>query len=362
MEEFDYYEILEIEKTASSDEIKRSFRKLAMRYHPDKNQGDKEAEQRFKQINEAYQILSDEEKRGIYDRYGKSGLDGSFGSSGFEGFEGFADIFDSFFGGSTKQKRQKENLDLASDINLDFSQAVFGAKKEFTYYYYKSCESCGGSGGTKQTCSYCDGNGQIYQRQGFMTFSQTCPKCGGTGQILKEACKTCNGQGKTKIKDTITVDIPEGIDNGYRLRVSGKGNIGANGKRGDLYLNIYVKEDKTFIRKDDDVFVRIPVFFTLAALGGKIKVHTLRGEEEVSIKAGSKDKDLLVIKNQGVKNVRTGIKGDMILSIEILHPKSYTKEQKDLLEKLHHSFGGENSPQEGLFDSIVSSVKSWFND
>ncbi|MCV6608037.1 MAG: molecular chaperone DnaJ [Campylobacterales bacterium] len=364
-EDFDYYEILSVNKNASQDELKKAYRKMAMKYHPDKNQGDAEAEVMFKKVNEAYQVLSDEEKRGIYDRYGKAGLEGGMGggSGGFEGFGGFEDIFDSFFGGgsSRRSRKPRERLDLAVDIVLDFEEAVFGCKKEVDYAYLKSCSSCGGNGGTKDTCPYCKGQGQVYQKQGFMTFSQTCPKCHGEGSSIKDPCDSCHGEGNIKVEDTVTVDIPEGIDNGHRLRVSGKGNIGKSGNRGDLYLNINVRDDETFIRHDDNIYIEVPIFFTLAALGGTIKIPTLRGEEEIAIRQGIKDKDQITIKNIGVKNVRSGYKGDMIVQVKIEHPKSYTAEQKDLLEKLHASFGGDSHPHESAFDGIVDRVKGWFS-
>ncbi|MGP1561887.1 MAG: molecular chaperone DnaJ [Helicobacteraceae bacterium] len=359
-EEFDYYEVLEVSKTASRDEIKRSFRKLAMTYHPDKNQGNAEAESKFKQINEAYQVLSDDEKRAAYDRYGRSGLQGG-GASGFEGFEGFADIFDSFFGGG-KRSRNKEILDIAQDIVLEFSEAIFGVKKEFSYTYYKPCEACGGEGGEKQTCAYCHGQGQIYQRQGFMTFSQTCPKCGGSGSAIKKVCNSCSGAGKIKIDDTVSVDIPAGVDNGLRLRVSGKGNVGKRGNRGDLYLNIYVKEDETFLRDGDDVYIEIPVFFTLAALGGKIKIPTLSGEGEAQIPQGARDKQQIRLRGIGAPNIRTKKKGDLVISVKLVYPPAYNALQREMLEKLHKSFGQENSPHNGLLDNLVSKFKDLFED
>lgn len=364
-EDFDYYEVLGVDKNASADELKKAYRKKAMKYHPDKNHGDEAAENKFKQVNEAYQILGDEEKRGIYDRYGKAGLEGSGGGGGgFSDFGDFADIFDSFFGGggsSRRQQKPREKLDIAVDMVLDFSEAVFGCKKELTYAYYKSCSSCGGNGGTRESCEYCGGKGQVYQRQGFMTFSQTCPKCHGEGTSIKDACDSCGGEGRTRVEDTVTVDVPEGIDNGHRLRVSGKGNIGKNGNRGDLYVNIHVREDDQFIRHDDTIYLEVPIFFTLAALGGKIKVPTIRGEEELAIAKGIKDKEQLIIKNEGVKNVRNGMIGNMVVQVRIEYPKSYNDEQQELLEKLHASFGNDATPHDNVLDSIVDRVKGWFS-
>ncbi len=372
MEEFDYYEILDIHKTATGDEIKRAYRKMAMKYHPDKNQGDAEAENMFKRINEAYQVLSDESKRSLYDRYGKAGLQGggSGGGGGFGGFEDFADIFDSFFGGGGGgggSRRRRENLDIAVELHVEFLEAIFGCKKEVKYRYEKPCETCDGSGskdGKRESCSMCGGKGQVFQRQGFMTFSQTCPQCGGTGSTIKDKCSKCRGTGKTQVDESFTLDIPEGIDDGNRLRVAGRGSIGASGSRGDLYVVVRVKEDPVFIRHEDDIYVEVPVFFTMAALGGKITIPTLRGEKEITIKPGIRDKEHIMIRNEGVANVHTGDKGNMIAQVKITYPQKMSDEQEGLLKKLHESFGQDavNEPHKGAFEEVVDKIKKWFTE
>jgi len=373
VEDFDYYEILGVDKSATADELKRAYRKMAMKYHPDKNQGDTEAEQMFKKINEAYQVLSDESKRAMYDRYGKAGLEGGGGmggAGGFGGFEDFADIFDSFFGGGGTRggrRQQRENLDIAVELEIEFLEAVFGCKKEVKYRYEKPCEACGGSGsktGKRETCSTCGGKGQIFQRQGFMTFSQTCPACHGEGTTIKDKCPECHGTGKTQVEDSFSLDIPEGIDDGNRLRVAGRGSIGKSGSRGDLYVIIRVREDRVFVRHDDDIYVEVPIFFTLAALGGKITIPTLRGEKEIEIKRNIRDKEQIVIRGEGVANVHTGRKGNMIAQVKITYPQKMTGEQEELLNKLHESFGHDqtNEPHKGAFEEVVDKIKSWFKD
>ncbi|GHS89011.1 chaperone protein DnaJ [Campylobacterota bacterium] len=362
MDDFDYYEVLEIERNATSDEIKRAFRKAAVKYHPDKNHNNPEAEARFKQINEAYQVLSDEGKRAIYDRHGKAGLNGAGGGDFSDVFGDFADIFDSFFGGGRSRSRSREALDVGAQIELSFMEAVFGCKKTIKYRYLKPCESCGGAGGSKKPCDYCGGRGQVYQRQGFMTFSQTCPKCAGAGAIVENACKTCGGKGAIAIDDSVEIAVPEGVDHGQRLRVGGRGNMGKNGARGDLYVSIAVQEDPVFVRNESNIYVEAPVFFTLAALGGAIEVATLRGKRSVEIAPATRDKTQIVIRGEGVKSAGGSRIGDMIVQIKIVYPKKLTGEQEELLRKLHESFGAEGTAHKGFFDEIADRVKTLFKN
>ncbi|HDZ5339151.1 TPA: molecular chaperone DnaJ [Campylobacter fetus] len=360
--EFDYYEILEVSRDADGETIKKAYRKLALKYHPDRNQGDKEAEEKFKRINEAYEILSDENKRSIYDRYGKDGLSGSGFDDGFD----LGDIFSSFFGGDFGETRSSRNsykypLDIEVNITLNFNEAVFGCEKEIKYNYKVPCETCSATGakdGKKSTCSHCGGRGKISHRQGFMNFVQTCPYCGGTGEIIKDKCLHCSGNGYNETSDNIKINIPEGVDNGNRIRIQGKGNKSSNGG-GDLYVRINVRDDEHFVRNGDDVYIEIPVFFTQAMLGETIKIPTLRGESELKLPVGAKDKQQFVLENEGIQNTHTKLKGRLIAQIAINTPKKITDEQKELLEKLQNSFGirsGESSGDEGIFDKI----KSWF--
>ncbi|MDR2034295.1 MAG: molecular chaperone DnaJ [Helicobacteraceae bacterium] len=364
MDEFDYYAVLEIGRNATAEEIKRAFRKAALKYHPDKNRDNPEAEAKFKQINEAYQVLSDENKRPIYDRYGRAGLNSQGSSAGFDDMFGdIADVFDSFFGGGRKRSsgRHKESLDIAAELELSFMEAVFGCKKTLKYRYAKPCGECGGSGGKRKSCDYCNGRGQIYQRQGFMTFSQTCPKCNGSGNILETACKECKGKGAIFIDDSIEIAIPEGVDNGQRLRASGRGAMGQSGSRGDLYVILSVRDDPVFERHDADVYVQAPVFFTLAALGGTIEVATLRGKKNLEIERGARDKAQIRLRGEGIKSATSGRQGDMIVQIKIVYPKKLSDEQEELLTKLHESFGQEGTAHKGFFDEIADRVKGWFS-
>ncbi len=370
MLEIDYYELLEVEKTADKTVIKKAYRKLAMQYHPDKNPGDNEAEEKFKAINEAYQVLSDDEKRALYDRYGKAGLEGHGGArGGFGGFDDLGSIFEEMFGFSRNHSKKERktynyNLDTAVDVTLEFNEAVFGCKKEVNYKYKTACKPCSGTGakdGKLENCKTCGGVGQVHSRQGFMTFAQTCPHCSGSGQAKASSCKTCSGQGFEEQKESFKVDIPEGINDGMRIRVSNKGNIAPNGQRGDLYLQIRVKEDSHFVRHDDDIYFEAPIFFTQVALGAKIKVPSLRGELELEIPKGTKDKQQFTFKNEGVKSAQGYGKGDLIVQVKIEYPKTLTNEQKELLLKLEESFGIESTPHQEKFEGMFDKVKKWFS-
>ena len=373
MTEIDYYELLEISKDADKSTIKKAYRKMAMKFHPDKNPDDHEAEEKFKAVNEAYQVLSDDEKRSIYDRYGKQGLEGhgqggGFGAGGFDDLGSiFEEMFGSAFGGGGGSRRQKKtynyNLDIGIEEAVEFNEAVFGCKKEIKYKYKKACKSCKGTGakdGKMSSCSTCGGQGQVHMRQGFMTFAQTCPHCQGSGQSVAKKCTKCTGSGYDEIEDSFEVSIPEGVNDGNRIRISNKGNIAPDGSRGDLYLQIKVKEDPHFIRHDDDIYIEVPIFFTQVALGGSIKVPSLRGEVELQIPAGAKDKEQFKFAGEGVKSVQGYGQGDLIVQIKIKYPKSLNEEQKELLEKLQESFGIESKPHESNFENMFDKVRNWF--
>jgi molecular chaperone DnaJ len=373
MQNMCYYEMLEISKDADKNTIKKAYRQMAMKYHPDKNQGDKEAEEKFKYVNEAYQVLSDEEKKAIYDRYGKAGLEGHGGgrTSGFSGgFEDlssiFEDMFGNFGGGNGRrrtQKRYKYNIDTEVTVTLDFNEAVFGTKKEIKYKYKKACQSCKGTGakdGKLATCKSCNGQGQVHMRQGFMTFAQTCPTCNGSGESASEKCSKCGASGYDEVNETFEVNIPEGINTGNRIRVGGRGNIYPDGTRGDLYLNIKVKDDSNFIRHEDDIYIEMPVFFTQIALGATLTVPGIRGELELVIPKGTKDTEQIKFKGKGVKNVNGRGYGDFIVQIKIQYPNQLNSEQTELLNKLQTSFGLESQPHEDTFCSMFNKVKKWF--
>lgn len=375
MTEFDYYELLEVTKDSDKSTIKKAYRKMAMKYHPDKNPDNKDAEEKFKAVNEAYQVLSDDEKRQIYDRYGKAGLEGHGQGGGFSGgFDDLSSIFEEMFGGSgfggfsgssrRERKTYNYNLDIAIELEIEFNEAIFGCKKEVKYSYKDACTECkgtGAKGGKLSTCSHCGGQGQVHMRQGFMTFAQTCPHCNGSGQAVADKCKKCGGSGYKETKDKFEVNIPEGVNNGNRIRVSNRGNIAPNGQRGDLYLQIRVKEDAHFVRHDDDIYIEVPIFFTQVALGAEIKIPGLRGELDLKIPAGTRDKEQFKFRGEGVKSVQGYGNGDLIVQVKIKYPKSLNSEQKELLEKLQESFGLESKPHESNFEGMFEKVKKWFS-
>ncbi len=373
MEELSYYEILEVSRDADKATIKKAYRKMAKKYHPDKNSGDKEAEHMFKLVNEAHQCLSDDQQRSIYDRYGKEGLQGMGGggrasSGGFDDLGAiFEEMFSGFGGGGGRRQNpadmEKYPLDMNVDMYISFQEAIFGCEKEIDYTYKKACKACKGTGakdGKLDTCPQCKGEGQVYMKQGFMTFSQTCPVCNGTGSSAKEKCDVCHGKGYEEVKEKITISVPKGIDSGNRLRVSGKGNIGKSGRRGDLYITFEVKADKHFIRNDNDVYIEIPVFFTQAVKGDTLTIPSLTGELELKLHVGTKDKQRYTFRGEGIEDVHGHGKGNLIAIVDIQYPKKMNEEQLELLNKLQDSFGIESKPHEGVLDSVIDKMKSWF--
>lgn len=376
MDELSYYEILEVTKSADKTVIKKAYRTMAKKYHPDKNPGNAEAEHNFKLCNEAYQVLSDEKQRSIYDRYGKEGLQGGGGrgrSSGGAGFDDLSSVFEEMFGGfggggggGRRQQRGSEDkyaLDLGINMSISFKDAVFGCEKELDFKYKDACGTCkgtGAKGGKVKTCSQCAGQGQVYMKQGFMTFSQTCPVCNGSGSEIADKCGDCEGQGFKEVKDTVTIKVPAGIDSENRLRVSSHGNKGKSGSRGDLYVTFQVEEDETFIRNGNDIYLEVPVFFTQAVLGETIIIPSLTGELELELTKGTKDKAQFSFRNEGVADVHGHGKGDLIAQVKLAYPSSLNDEQKELLEKLQESFGIESKPHESTFESAFDKVKGWF--
>lgn len=373
MEEFDYYEILEIERTSDKEIIKKAYRKLALKYHPDRNPDDKSAEERFKQINEAYEILSDDEKRQIYDRYGKDGLERQ--GKGFSGdFSGFGSIFEDLFGqafgfGSSRRERgdsEKYELDFLMRLDLSFKEAVFGCKKSISIVYKTPCKDCNGSGSADKqptTCPDCRGKGQVFVQQGFMAFGQTCPRCHGSGSIITKPCQACKGDGFTTASEEVEISVPAGVDNEMRLRISGKGNQGKNGARGDLYLVLYVQDDAHFIRNGNDIYIEVPVFFTQILLGAKIHIPSLSGEPiELNLPPNTKDKEQFVFRDEGIADVNGRGKGRLIAQVSITYPKSLNTEQKELVQKLDESFGVHSKPYENIFHETLEKIKGWFNE
>ena len=372
MTNLSYYELLSIDKNADKVAIKKAYRKMAMKYHPDKNPNDSKAENNFKLINEAYQVLSDDNKRSIYDRYGKEGLEQTGSSQSRGGFEDLSSVFEEMFGGSfggskrsnREKKQYKYDLDTELNLTIDFNEAIFGCKKDIEYEYKTSCNKCKGTGaknGKLATCRTCDGRGQVHIQQSFMTFAQTCPNCHGSGQSVADSCDDCSGSGYSLKSEKFKVDIPEGINNDNRMRVGSKGNISPNGNRGDLYVNIKVNEDKHFIRHENDIYLEVPIFFTQIVQGATITIPSLKDKLELKVPSNSKDKQHFTFKGEGVKNVNGYGKGNLIVQINIKYPKSINKEQKELINKLQNSFGIESTPYEDNFSTMFKKVKNWFS-
>ena len=373
MQNLSYYEILEVSRDADKSTIKKAYRKMAKIYHPDKNPGDLEAEQKFKLCNEAYQCLSDDKQRSIYGRYGKEGLQGmggrSHSSAGFDDLGSiFEEMFSGFGGGSSRRRQnpadmEKYPLDMNVDMSISFNEAIFGCEKDIEFIYKTPCNSCKGTGakdGKLSTCHQCRGQGQIFMKQGFMTFSQTCPVCHGTGSAPSAPCESCDGRGYHEERGNVTIKIPKGVDNGNRLRVSGKGNISKRGARGDLYVTFSIKPDKHFQREGNDVYIEIPVFFTQAVAGENLTIPSLTGELELKLDIGTKDKQQFVFRGEGIDDVHGHGKGDLIAQVNITYPKKLNDEQRELLNKLQESFGIESKPHESVLDSAIEKMKSWF--
>ncbi|MGL5380834.1 molecular chaperone DnaJ [Clostridium sp.] len=354
----DYYASLGIEKGASDDEIKKAFRKLAIKYHPDKNQGNKEAEDKFKEINEAYQVLSDPEKKARYDQYGTADFDGSgFGAGGFGGFDfsdmgGFGDIFDSFFGGGGGGGRRRNGPqrgdDLEYNLTLTFEEAVFGAEKEIAINRSENCEACRGSGakpGTSpKTCPTCNGSGQVrVQRQtplGSFVSTSTCDKCGGKGSVIEEPCTSCSGRGQTRKNRKITVNVPAGVDTGNVMPLRGQGEHGKNdGPPGDLYIRINVTPSKKFVRKGNDIYIDAHISMAKAALGTEITVATVDGDVKYNVPSGTQSGTLFRLKGKGVPKVNSSGRGDQYVKVVVDIPKSLNDKQKEALRMFMEASG-----------------------
>jgi molecular chaperone DnaJ len=340
----DYYEVLGLRRDSSNGEIKAAYRKLAMKHHPDRNPGDKVAEEKFKEAAEAYDVLSDPQKKNVYDQYGHQGLEGS-GFSGFGGFEdifsSFGDIFEDFFGfggGGRSRSRARRGADLRYDLTLDFMEAAFGTDTEISVEKTATCPTCNGNGcapGTHpENCTACGGTGQVSRNQGFFTVRTTCPHCRGAGQSIKNPCETCHGNGQVTVNKKVAVKIPAGVDNGSRLRLSGEGEAGAgSGTPGDLYVFVHVEPHEVFQRNNTDVLCRIQISFAQAALGTRITVPTLTGEKEVDIPKGTQPGDVFKLPGEGIPSLRTSRRGDQIIQAEIKTPTNLNKKQIELLKE-----------------------------
>ena len=372
----DYYEVLGVEKGATAEEIKKAYRKSAMKYHPDRNPGDKAAEEKFKEIGEAYEVLSDDQKRSRYDQFGFAGVDpnyggGAGGAGGYGGFGGFGDfgdlgdIFGSFFGGGRSQSRNapRQGESVGVHLELTFDEAAFGCEKEVTVGRIENCENCKGSGsadGVVENCRQCGGSGQIRTTQSFMGMpmqsTSTCPSCSGRGKIVKTPCNTCKGKGKVRRNRKIKVNIPAGVDTGTNVRLRGEGCVGTNGgPKGDLLVEIYIKRHPIFQRERTTVYCEVPITFTQAALGAQIQVPTLDGKVPYDIPEGTQTGKSFTIRGKGIPVVNNASRrGDQIFTVVVETPTRLTKEQKELLRQLDDTLDGNTSPKRKKFFDVVT--------
>ena len=371
----DYYEVLGVDKSASAEEIKKAYRKSAMKYHPDRNPGDKTAEEKFKELGEAYEVLSDDEKRSRYDQFGHAGVDPNFGAGGggygggfggFSGFGDFGDIFGDIFGGG-RSRASTRNAPMRGEnvgvrLELTFEEAAFGAEKEVSVQRIENCGSCNGSGsadGDIETCSQCRGSGQIRTTQNFMGMAvqstTTCPSCGGRGKMVKNPCNTCRGKGKVRRTQKINIKVPAGVDAGQSIRVRGEGCVGSNGgPSGDVLAEVYIRRHPIFQRQNMDVLCEVPITFTQAALGSVIQVPTLDGKKEFDLPEGTQTGREFVIPGVGIPQVgNPKRRGNQRFTVVVETPTKLTKEQRELLEKLEKTLDGKTNPKrKKFFDTI----------
>ena len=369
----DFYEVLGVAKNATDDEMKKAYRRLAMKYHPDRNPDNKEAEEKFKEANEAYEMLTNADKRAAYDRYGHAGVDPSMGGGGGAGGAGFGDIFGDVFGdifgggGRGGQQRSNRGADLGYTMELDLEEAVRGTKAQIRVPTQVECEPCDGSGAKKGTsatpCRTCNGSGQVRVQQGFFVMSQTCPTCHGRGKVIPNPCGSCHGEGRVRKQKTLAVKIPAGVDTGDRIRLTGEGEAGVNGgPAGDLYVQVSVRDHRIFKRDGADLYCEVPIDFTVAALGGEIEVPTLDGRVKLRIPDGTQTGKLFRLKGKGVKPIRSHAPGDMLCRIVIETPVHLTAKQKELLKDFQASLDGEDRKQSPNKDSFLSGVRKFFDE
>ena len=369
MSKRDYYETLGVSNTASDADIKKAFRRLAMKYHPDRNPDDEEAEHSFKEAKEAFDVLSSADKRAAYDQFGHAGVDqsvggGGFGSSGFG--DAFSDIFGDIFGGGGRS-RVRKGADLQYNLELSLEDAVAGTTVKIRVPTLKHCTNCSGSGAkpgsSPETCNTCGGHGQVRMQQGFFSVQQTCPNCRGKGSTISDPCDTCHGAGRVKEHKSLSVEVPAGVDNGDRIRLSGEGEAGeAGAPTGDLFVQIHVKPHPIFERDNADLYCEVPINIVTAALGGELEVPSLGGRLNLKIPAGTQTHKLFRMRGKGVKPVRGGPVGDLICRIVVETPVKLNGEQKELLEKLGQSMGKASNKHSPNENSWIDSMKKFFED
>ena len=374
MSKRDYYEVLGVDKSAGEREIKKAYKKLAMKYHPDRTQGDKGLEDKFKEIQEAYEILSDSQKRAAYDQYGHAGVDPNRGGGGFGGGADFGDIFgdvfgDIFGGGGRggRQSRARQGSDLRYNLELSLEEAVRGKSVDIRVPTLVECDVCDGSGAKKgsspKTCPTCHGNGQVQMRQGFFAVQQTCPTCSGKGKIIEDPCNSCHGHGRKEKTKTLNVKIPAGVDTGDRIRLSGEGEAGENGApAGDLYVQVHVREHDIFKRDGNNLYCEVPLSFSTAALGGELEVPTLDGKVKLKISPETQTGRMFRLRGKGVKSVRSGAMGDLMCKVVVETPVNLSSRQKELLQELEESMGKASSKHSPKAQGFFDGVKKFFDD
>jgi molecular chaperone DnaJ len=364
--------VLGVERTATEQEIKSAYRKLAMQYHPDRNPNNPDAEEKFKEASEAYAILADTDKRGMYDRYGHAGVSGSAAGPGFDAsvFQDFSDIFGDFFGfgdlfgaGGRRRSRAQRGADLREDLNLQFEEAVFGTETQISVRRHETCEECSGSGAapgkTPVTCRSCSGRGQVRYQQGFFSVARTCPTCQGTGSVITDPCPKCKGEGRVLRQRTVEAKIPAGVEDGTRIRYSGLGEAGVfGGPAGDLYVVLHVKEHPFFEREGNDLYCVVPISFPQSALGTEIKVPTLEGEHTLKVPDGTQSGTSFRIRGKGVPVLNGHGKGDLFVEVRVQTPAKLNKRQRELLLELESLTHVENKPQRR---SLLGKMKDIFS-
>lgn len=369
----DYYELLGVNRNADDAEIKKAYRKLAMKHHPDRNPDDAASEEKFKEIQKAYAILSDPQKRSAYNQFGHAGVDASMGGGpgGFGGFgDVFEDIFENIFSGGRRQQRQsrgQNGSDLQFNVQLTLEEAALGKQIEITVPRHASCKTCEGSGAKKgsspKKCETCEGIGQVRIQQGFFSIQQTCPSCHGEGQVITDPCNDCHGQGRVRESKNLSVKIPAGVDNGDRVRLSGEGEAGVHGgSAGDLYVQVGIKPHAIFDRQDSDLYCEVPISFVTAALGGSIEVPTLEGRVTLKIPAETQTGKSFRLRGKGMKSVRGYATGDLLCKVVIETPVNLSKEQKELLNQLQESLENGKSTHSPRSSSWFDGVKKFFED
>ncbi len=359
MSKRDYYEILGVDKKSTDREIKTAYRKLAVKYHPDKNPGDTEAEDKFKEAAEAYAVLSDSSKRSRYDQFGHSGFGGAGFDPGFTNIEDIFDLFgfgDMFGGGRSRRSSVQRGADLRYDFQITLEQAAKGTEAQLKIPRLEACGECDGKGAEKgtsaETCVTCSGSGQTRYQQGFFSVMRSCPNCGGNGQIIKHPCKECSGAGRIEKQKELEIKIPAGVETGSRLRISGEGEAGVNGgSKGDLYVVIHVAEHENFERQASNLYTSAPISFTQAALGAEIEINTLEGTEPLKIPAGTQTGTVFRIKGQGMPSLSGGGKGDLFVAVTLITPKTLNREQRKLLEELAE-IEDVDFAEEGFMDKV----------